>query len=73
MRISGRLTVCSTPPARPRYGSISLANLMLGAHPNCKAFVQTTGSNWNRLINEMRKTDGRRQDAVFIDLEPGEW
>ena len=53
--------------------SISLANLMLGSHPNCKAFVQTTGSNWNRLINEMRRTDGLRHDAVFVDLESGEW
>jgi hypothetical protein len=46
---------------------------MLGVHPHCKAFVQTTGSNWGRLINEIRKTDGKRQEAAFIDLEPGEW
>ena len=60
-------------PFSPTPHSISLANLVLGVHPNCKAFVQTTGSNWNRLINEIRKTDGLRQDAVFVDLEPGEW
>lgn len=50
-----------------------MANLILGVHPFCEAFVQTTGSNWNRLINEIRKTDSERHDALWIDLEPGEW
>jgi len=35
--------------------------------------VQTTGSNWNRLINELRKTDGKRNMVPFIDLEKGEY
>jgi hypothetical protein len=53
--------------------SVLLANLVLATHPSCKWFIGTTSSNQNRLINEIRKTDGVRRDAVFIDLEPGEW
>jgi hypothetical protein len=45
-----------------------MANLLLGVHPSCRAFVQTTQSNWCRLINELRKTDGRA-GVPFIDLE----
>jgi hypothetical protein len=52
---------------------VSVSNLMLGAHPSCRWFVQTTGSNWNRLINEIRSTDGVRKDAPWIDIQPGEW
>lgn len=50
----------------------SFANLILGTHPCIKGFVQTTSSNWNRLINEIRKTDGHRHNAPSIDLEYGE-
>ena len=50
----------------------SFANLILGTHPCIMGFVQTTSSNWNRLINELRKTDGRRANAPSIDLEYGE-
>jgi hypothetical protein len=52
---------------------LSVANLMLGAHPSCEVFVQTSASNWNRLIDELRRTDGRRVNAVWIDLEVGQW
>lgn len=50
----------------------SFANLILGAHPCNVAFVQTTSSNWNRLIDELRKTDGVRASAPSIDLEYGQ-
>jgi hypothetical protein len=50
-----------------------VANLILAVHPSCRWFVQTTGSNWNRLINEIRLTDGQRKEAAFIDLQPGNW
>jgi hypothetical protein len=50
---------------------VSLANLALGVHPSCRWFVQTTRSNWNRLINEIRLTDGVRANATWVDLEPG--
>jgi hypothetical protein len=37
-----------------------------------EAFVMTTGSNWCRIINEMRKTEGK-YDYAFKDLDVGEW
>jgi len=73
-KVSLRFSFILLPPLLScLWNSISVANLILGVHPHCKAFVQTTGSNWNRLINEIRKTDGRRRNAASIDLEPGEW
>lgn len=36
------------------------------------AFIITTGSNWCRVINELRKTRGKLNYALG-DLEPGEW
>jgi hypothetical protein len=43
-------------------------------HPRCKAFVETTGSNWNRLINEIRKqtTRGRTLLPLTWSRENGE-
>ena len=35
--------------------------------------LPTLTSHWNRLINELRKTDGVRRDAPWADLMPGEW
>lgn len=55
------------------FGGVSLANLILGTHPNCRAFVGTGQSNWNRLIDEIRRTDGLRHDAAYVDFQPGEW
>lgn len=49
----------------------SIANLIIATHPNIGGFVLTTGSNWNRLINELRLTDGKRATAPCIDLLPG--
>lgn len=50
-----------------------MSNLLLGVHPSCRWFVQTGASNWNRLIDEIRRTDGQRAEAASVDLEPGEW
>lgn len=36
------------------------------------AYILTTGSNWCRVINEMRKTHGKYLYA-FTDLQHGEW
>ena len=53
---------------------VSLANLYLGAHPSCEAFVETTSSNWCALINDLRVTDGRRSEAWRLtDLEGSQY
>ena len=49
---------------------ISLANLLISAE--CDFFVGTLGSNWNRLINELRLTNGRFK-AGYITLNFMEW
>lgn len=38
-----------------------------------QAFIETGESNWCRLIDEIRRTDGLRHDAAYIDFAPGEW
>ena len=48
----------------------SFANLLISAE--CDYFVGTLGSNWNRLINELRLTNGRFK-AGYISLNYGEW
>ena len=50
----------------------TVTDLILCSHPNIGGFVVTTGSNFGRLINELRKTDGKRRDYPFADLTPGE-
>lgn len=47
----------------------SISNLIIATNPSVAGFVQTTISNWNRLINELRRADGRRASAPCIDLE----
>lgn len=49
---------------------LSLANLLISAE--CDYFVGTLGSNWNRLINELRLTNGRFK-AGYITLNLKEW
>lgn len=56
-----------------KYVMDATLNLMIGTHPNIGAFVHTTSSNYDRLINELRRTDGRRGAAPIIDLEPGDY
>lgn len=51
----------------------TVADVILCSHPNIAGFVMTTGSNFDRLINELRKTDGKRRDFPFADLTPGEF
>jgi hypothetical protein len=51
----------------------SLSDLIIGSHPNIAGFVQTTGSNFDRIVNELRKSDGKRTLYPHIDLMPGEW
>ena len=48
----------------------SLANLLTSAE--CDYFVGTLGSNWNRLINELRLTNGRLR-AGYVTLNMGEY
>lgn len=55
----------SAPMARWHFVNAYL----LGA---ADAFVMTTGSNWCRIINEMRKTEGKYLYA-FKDMDVGEW
>ena len=38
----------------------------------CQGFVLTTGSNWSRLLDELRLTRGKWNTPV-IDIEPGQW
>ena len=55
---------------RSHSALVSLANLYLSAHPNCVAHVLTTASNWCSLINDLRVTDGKREEAWrLVDLE----
>ena len=49
---------------------VSFANLLISAE--CDYFIGTPASNWNRLINELRLTNGRFQ-AGYITLNFGEW
>jgi len=38
----------------------------------CQGFVLTTGSNWSRLLDELRLTRGKWNTPV-LDIEPGQW
>ena len=51
----------------------TIAELMLCSHPNVGGYVFTTKSNIGRIINELRKTDGKRSNYPYIDLEFGEF
>ena len=48
---------------------ISLANLLIAAQ--CDYFIGSLGSNWNRLINELRLTNGRMK-AGYLGLNMAE-
>lgn len=48
----------------------SFVNLLIASQ--CDYFVGTLGSNWNRLINELRLTSGRLQ-ASYMTLNNNEW
>lgn len=48
----------------------SFANLMIASE--CDYFVGVLGSNWNRLINELRLTNGRLRTKYFA-LNFDEW
>eukprot|EP00762_Andalucia_godoyi_P002184 ANDGO_07480.mRNA.1 hypothetical protein len=54
-----------------KFLQISLANLLFQTMPSCRGWVQTTGSNWCRLINEVRRLQGAEY-LPFVDLEYGE-
>eukprot|EP00270_Netrium_digitus_P007200 TRINITY_DN2097_c0_g1_i1.p1 TRINITY_DN2097_c0_g1~~TRINITY_DN2097_c0_g1_i1.p1 ORF type:complete len:571 (+),score=115.59 TRINITY_DN2097_c0_g1_i1:46-1713(+) len=49
---------------------VSWTNLLLAAQ--CDCFVGALGSNWNRLINELRLTGGKLK-AGYITLNNAEW
>ena len=48
----------------------SFANLMVASQ--CDFFVGVLGSNWNRLINELRLTNGRLRTKYYA-LNFDEW
>ncbi|GJP32609.1 hypothetical protein CLOM_g17221 [Closterium sp. NIES-68] len=50
--------------------AVSFASLLIAAH--CDVFVGSLGSNWSRLINELRSTNGRLL-AGFVALNLGEY
>ena len=70
-RHAKRLGDLANADARRGIGGQSLFNLYLALE--ARAFVCTTGSNWCRLINELRKTRLGVHDTVFVDLCHGEW
>jgi hypothetical protein len=60
--------------ANGRSGIESLGALLVAMESN--GYVLTTGSNWSRLINELRKNvlDPRCNNCTrMIDILPGEW
>jgi hypothetical protein len=58
-----------------RYNVVisTISDLLLGSHPNVGGFVQTTNSNFDRIVNELRRSDGKRTQYPHIDLNPGEF
>ncbi|CAI7909709.1 unnamed protein product, partial [Closterium sp. NIES-53] len=48
----------------------SLASLLIAAQ--CDGFIGSLGSNWSRLINELRATGGRLYSG-FVAMNLGEW
>ncbi|CAI5959231.1 unnamed protein product [Closterium sp. NIES-64] len=48
----------------------SLASLLIAAQ--CDVFIGSLGSNWSRLINELRATNGRLYNG-FVAMNLGEW
>ncbi|CAI5494373.1 unnamed protein product [Closterium sp. Naga37s-1] len=48
----------------------SLASLLIAAQ--CDVFLGSLGSNWSRLINELRATNGRLYNG-FVAMNLGEW
>jgi hypothetical protein len=55
-------------------GTANLASLLIAMQ--AREFVLSTGSNWSRLMNELRKAvlDDRCDGCTrMIDLQPGEW
>ena len=60
--------------ALARMGPTSLFQLFLALEAN--SFICTSGSNWCRLVNELRKTridPSCRNCTTFVDLCGGEW
>ena len=71
-----RMTDATTTPmafastvGRSYLALVSLANLYLGVHPSCVAFVETTSFNRCEIINDIRLTDGYRAGAPLVDFE----
>ena len=57
------------PQGRPPFRT-TLANLLITVE--CDYFIGTLGSNWNRLIDELRLTNGRLR-AGYVALNLGQW
>ena len=73
-RRAARLGDLATEARRRGIGGESLLNLHLALE--ARAVVCTTGSNWCRLINELRKARLDRACGgctMFVDLCHGEW
>ncbi|GJP47124.1 hypothetical protein CLOM_g6356 [Closterium sp. NIES-68] len=70
---NGRLPVDSLDPHA--YDALqsptaSLASLIIASQ--CDVFIGSLGSNWSRLINELRATNGRLHNG-FVAMNTGEW
>jgi hypothetical protein len=66
--------VINTKRQKGRFGLVALGSLLVAMEAN--DFVLTTGSNWSRLMNELRKNviDPRCQNCtLMIDLMKGEY
>jgi hypothetical protein len=54
---------------RSYFALSSLANLAVGMHPSCSAFVEITASNWCYVIKAIVTSDGKRAKVPFVDFE----
>lgn len=72
--LDGNHAVVSALNSHGAAGTVSLASLAIAMKAN--DYVLTTGSNWSRLMNELRKNviDPRCNECTMaIDLRKGEW
>ncbi|CAI7928724.1 unnamed protein product [Closterium sp. NIES-54] len=53
-----------------RTVGISFANLIIASE--CDFFVGVLASNWNRMINELKNTNGRLYNG-YVSVNNGEW
>jgi hypothetical protein len=72
--LKGNRASWTTRNTNGRAGLVALGSLLVAMEANY--YILTTGSNWSRLMNELRKNviDPRCNHCTqMIDLRPGEW